>query len=66
MSLPIFTLFILIRLVFLSIFLVDVFQVFVGLEEDEKKHLLHLSTDHQLDVVRWNLANQDEVGFTSI
>ncbi|XP_043693158.1 uncharacterized protein LOC122643611 [Telopea speciosissima] len=35
------------------------------LEEDETKHLLHLST-HQLDVVRWNPANQDEVACTSM
>ncbi|KAF7119461.1 hypothetical protein RHSIM_Rhsim13G0224700 [Rhododendron simsii] len=32
-----------------------------GLKEDETKHLLHISTPQQLDVVRWNLANQDEV-----
>ncbi|XP_042512843.1 uncharacterized protein LOC122087707 isoform X1 [Macadamia integrifolia] len=35
------------------------------LEEDETKHLLHLST-RQLDVVRWNPANQDEVACTSM
>ncbi|XP_077253724.1 transducin/WD40 repeat-like superfamily protein isoform X2 [Tasmannia lanceolata] len=29
--------------------------------EDETKHLLHLTTHQQLDVVRWNLTNQDEV-----
>ncbi|GMP88188.1 hypothetical protein CsSME_00040261 [Camellia sinensis var. sinensis] len=32
-----------------------------GLREDETKHLLHISTCQQLDAVRWNLANQDEV-----
>ncbi|GER41118.1 transducin/WD40 repeat-like superfamily protein [Striga asiatica] len=33
--------------------------------EDETKQLLHISTWQQLDVVRWNLANQDEVACTS-
>ncbi|KAG5517611.1 hypothetical protein RHGRI_038118 [Rhododendron griersonianum] len=37
-----------------------------GLKEDETKHLLHISTPQQLDVVRWNLANQDEVACTSM
>ncbi|OMO75027.1 hypothetical protein COLO4_26371 [Corchorus olitorius] len=37
-----------------------------GLNEDESKHLLHLSLRQQLDVVRWNLANQDEVACTSV
>ncbi|KAH7838113.1 hypothetical protein Vadar_022236 [Vaccinium darrowii] len=37
-----------------------------GLKEDETKHLLHISTSQQLDVVRWNLANQDEVACTSM
>ncbi|XP_059668874.1 uncharacterized protein LOC132313959 [Cornus florida] len=37
----------------------------VGLKEDETKHLLHISTHQQLDVVRWNSANQDEVACTS-
>ncbi|KAF8398446.1 hypothetical protein HHK36_017373 [Tetracentron sinense] len=36
------------------------------LHEDETKHVLHLSTHQQLDVVRWNLANQDEVACTSM
>lgn len=36
------------------------------IEDDERKHLLHLSTCQQLDVVRWNLANQDEVACTSM
>ncbi|XP_043813575.1 uncharacterized protein LOC110616774 isoform X3 [Manihot esculenta] len=31
------------------------------LKEDESKHVLHLSLNRQLDVVRWNLSNQDEV-----
>ncbi|XP_058199403.1 uncharacterized protein LOC131314632 [Rhododendron vialii] len=37
-----------------------------GFKEDETKHLLHISTPQQLDVVRWNLANQDEVACTSM
>ncbi|KAK9274269.1 hypothetical protein L1049_019083 [Liquidambar formosana] len=37
-----------------------------GLDEDEKKHLLHLSTHQQLDAVKWNPANQDEVACTSM
>ena len=32
-----------------------------GLKEDESKHLLHLSLKRQLDFVRWNPVNQDEV-----
>ncbi|EOY32558.1 Transducin/WD40 repeat-like superfamily protein isoform 1 [Theobroma cacao] len=36
------------------------------LTEDESKHLLHLYLRQQLDVVRWNLANQDEVACTSV
>ncbi|KAM0995568.1 hypothetical protein ACFX13_005738 [Malus domestica] len=35
------------------------------LKEDESKHVVHLSFDQQLDFVRWNLANQDEVVCTS-
>ncbi|KAI3892760.1 hypothetical protein MKW92_022240 [Papaver armeniacum] len=35
-------------------------------KEDDTKHLLHLSTNQQLDVVRWNIANQDEVACTSV
>ncbi|XP_065860156.1 uncharacterized protein [Euphorbia lathyris] len=35
-------------------------------EEDESKHVLHLSLRQQLDVVRWNPANQDEVACTSM
>ncbi|KAL6502976.1 hypothetical protein OROHE_024144 [Orobanche hederae] len=34
-------------------------------KEDEAKQLLHISTCQQLDVVRWNLANQDEIACTS-
>ncbi|KAJ4980222.1 hypothetical protein NE237_011002 [Protea cynaroides] len=34
-------------------------------EEDETKHLLHLSA-RQLDVIRWNPSNQDEVACTSM
>uniref|UniRef100_F6GU92 Uncharacterized protein n=1 Tax=Vitis vinifera TaxID=29760 RepID=F6GU92_VITVI len=41
-------------------------EISTCLEEGETRHLLHLSTDHQLDVVRWNLANQDEVACTSM
>ncbi|KAF6158680.1 hypothetical protein GIB67_040194 [Kingdonia uniflora] len=35
------------------------------LKEDETKHLLHFNMLEQLDVVRWNLTNQDEVACTS-
>ncbi|KAF5205475.1 Transducin/WD40 repeat-like superfamily protein [Thalictrum thalictroides] len=35
-------------------------------KEDESKHVIHLSTGQPLDVVRWNLANQDEVACTSM
>lgn len=38
------------------------FFLLIGLKEDESKHVLHLSLNRQLDVVRWNLSNQDEVG----
>ncbi|CAJ1933267.1 unnamed protein product [Sphenostylis stenocarpa] len=31
------------------------------LQEDESKHLMHLSLNRQLDAVRWNPLNQDEV-----
>ncbi|XP_058071386.1 uncharacterized protein LOC131220554 isoform X1 [Magnolia sinica] len=34
--------------------------------EDETKHLVHLTTHQQLDVVRWNIANQDEVACASM
>ncbi|XP_074310531.1 uncharacterized protein LOC141646559 isoform X2 [Silene latifolia] len=34
--------------------------------EDEAKHLLHISTRRQLDSVRWNPSNQDEVACTSM
>ncbi|MQL94138.1 hypothetical protein Taro_026795, partial [Colocasia esculenta] len=33
--------------------------------EDETKQLLHVSTSQQLDVVRWNVVNQDEVACAS-
>ncbi|WCJ36946.1 Transducin/WD40 repeat-like superfamily protein [Euphorbia peplus] len=36
------------------------------LREDENKHVLHLSLRQQLDVVRWNPGNQDEVACTSM
>lgn len=32
-----------------------------GAKEDETKQLLHISTGQQLDVVRWNVSNQDEL-----
>ncbi|KAK4855191.1 hypothetical protein QYF36_004896 [Acer negundo] len=32
-----------------------------NLKEDESKHVLHISLKQQLDAVRWNLANLDEV-----
>ncbi|KMT14441.1 hypothetical protein BVRB_4g072170 isoform A [Beta vulgaris subsp. vulgaris] len=35
-------------------------------KEDETKHLLHISTSRQLDSVRWNSANQDEVACASL
>ncbi|TYI65060.1 hypothetical protein E1A91_D09G131400v1 [Gossypium mustelinum] len=34
--------------------------------EDESKHLMHLNLQRQLDDVRWNHANQDEVACTSV
>ncbi|KAB5572920.1 hypothetical protein DKX38_000114 [Salix brachista] len=34
--------------------------------EDESKHVLHNSLGRQLDAVRWNLANQDEVCWNSL
>ncbi|XP_049372953.1 uncharacterized protein LOC125837917 isoform X2 [Solanum verrucosum] len=37
-----------------------------GSKEDETKQLLHISTGQQLDVVRWNVSNQDEVACTSM
>ncbi|KAK2641301.1 hypothetical protein Ddye_023064 [Dipteronia dyeriana] len=36
-----------------------------NLKEDESKHVLHISLKQQLDAVRWNLANLDEVACTS-
>ncbi|ONH99255.1 hypothetical protein PRUPE_6G021400 [Prunus persica] len=36
------------------------------LQEDEAKHVVHLSLPQQLDFVQWNLANQDEVVCTSM
>ncbi|KAI4334538.1 hypothetical protein L6164_019219 [Bauhinia variegata] len=36
------------------------------LEEDESKHVLHRSLNRQLDAVRWNPINQDEVVCTSL
>ncbi|KAL5764987.1 hypothetical protein ACOSP7_017293 [Xanthoceras sorbifolium] len=35
------------------------------LKEDEGKHVLHISLNQQLDAVRWNLANLDEVACAS-
>ncbi|XP_060216595.1 uncharacterized protein LOC132644062 isoform X2 [Lycium barbarum] len=37
-----------------------------GSKEDETKQLLHISTGQQLDVVRWNVSNQNEVACTSM
>ncbi|XP_054816580.1 uncharacterized protein LOC129316272 [Prosopis cineraria] len=36
------------------------------LEEDESKHVMHLSLNRQLDVVQWNPLNQDEVVCASV
>ncbi|KAK7404498.1 hypothetical protein VNO78_05440 [Psophocarpus tetragonolobus] len=36
------------------------------LKEDESKHLMHLSLNRQLDAVRWNPLNQDEVVCASV
>ncbi|KAJ1421949.1 WD40/YVTN repeat-like-containing domain superfamily [Sesbania bispinosa] len=36
------------------------------LKEDESKHLLHLSPNKQLDAVKWNPLNQDEVFCASV
>ncbi|KAI3748291.1 hypothetical protein L6452_11275 [Arctium lappa] len=35
-------------------------------EEDEGKHLLHISLSNSVDVVRWNPTNQDELACTSL
>ncbi|KAK7262552.1 hypothetical protein RJT34_30126 [Clitoria ternatea] len=35
-------------------------------KEDESKHLMHLSLNRQLDAVRWNPLNQDEVVCASV
>lgn len=40
-------------------------SISLDLEEDEVKQLLHIPTRQQLDVIRWNRANQDEVNFHS-
>ncbi|KAK8598094.1 hypothetical protein V6N13_095485 [Hibiscus sabdariffa] len=40
--------------------------LFRALHEDESKHLMHLNLQRQLDDVRWNVANQDEVACTSV
>ncbi|KAL2328828.1 hypothetical protein Fmac_022255 [Flemingia macrophylla] len=37
-----------------------------SLKEDESKHLMHLSLNRQLDAVRWNTLNQDEVVCASV
>ncbi|KAG8370903.1 hypothetical protein BUALT_Bualt13G0031800 [Buddleja alternifolia] len=34
--------------------------------EDETKQVMHISTCQQLDVIRWNPANQDEIACTSM
>ncbi|CAH9094698.1 unnamed protein product [Cuscuta europaea] len=38
----------------------------LGFKEDEGKLLLHISTLNQLDAVRWNICNQNEVACTSL
>nr|GMD13064.1 uncharacterized protein LOC109160291 [Ipomoea batatas]GMD14812.1 uncharacterized protein LOC109160291 [Ipomoea batatas]GMD17991.1 uncharacterized protein LOC109160291 [Ipomoea batatas]GME20774.1 uncharacterized protein LOC109160291 [Ipomoea batatas] len=38
----------------------------LGFKEDEEKLLLHISTHNRLDVVRWNICNQNEVASTSL
>ncbi|KAG9450678.1 hypothetical protein H6P81_010643 [Aristolochia fimbriata] len=37
-----------------------------GLLSNEAKQVLHISTNRQLDVVRWNTTNQDEVACASL
>ncbi|XP_068636870.1 uncharacterized protein [Aristolochia californica] len=37
-----------------------------GLSSNEAKQVLHISTNRQLDVVRWNTTNQDEVACASL
>ncbi|XP_061350522.1 uncharacterized protein LOC133295670 isoform X2 [Gastrolobium bilobum] len=41
-------------------------QELTCLKDCESKHLLHLSQNRQLDTVRWNLLNQDEVVCASV
>lgn len=50
-------------LIVLSFFILSPFGLFILIDtnEDEGKQLLHISTSEQIDVVRWNLTNQDEV-----
>jgi len=36
-------------------------NLMIGLQEDESKHLMHLSLGRHLDAVKWNPLNQDEV-----
>lgn len=50
----------------ISILILFIVSVGVGLNEDQSKHLLHIPLPQQLDAVRWNLANQDEVQITCI
>ncbi|VFR02851.1 unnamed protein product [Cuscuta campestris] len=38
----------------------------LGFKEDEGKLLLHVATYNQLDAVRWNTCNQNEVACTSL
>ncbi|EPS64815.1 hypothetical protein M569_09965, partial [Genlisea aurea] len=41
------------------------FYPFISIE-DEAKQLLHISTCQQIDVVRWNRANQEEIACSSM
>lgn len=44
-----------------KILYLSIISLEVGLGEDESKHVLHTSLNQNLDAVRWNPANQDEV-----
>lgn len=50
----------------ISILILFIVSLGVGLKEDQSKHLLHIPLPQQLDAVRWNLANQDEVQLTCV
>lgn len=42
------------------------FVFLLGLEEEEAKLVLHLPLHRELDCVRWNPANQDEVSIQQL